>query len=125
MVLDVTFRESSQHLENDKLGGCIVHGGAIAAVIDSLAAYTGGLALNLGTGGMSAATAEQSFKYKGPMFVGRRYTLRTYADSREVKPGRSAQVRCAYIDDDIGIELVLSQTLMKTIPNQPRSTARL
>ena len=45
LVCDVTFHRPSQHAHIPQLGGTIVHGGASAAVIDAVAAWTGVLAL--------------------------------------------------------------------------------
>lgn len=80
LICDVTFHRPSQHAHIPQLGGTMVHGGASAAIIDSVAAWAGVLALGgpaltqaMASGGHDAkedvacATANQAFKYKGPI----------------------------------------------------------
>jgi acyl-coenzyme A thioesterase PaaI-like protein len=116
MLADVVFHEAAMHIDNPALGGVVVHGGASAAIVDALAAQTGIFAMQFD---FRLATAEQTFKYRRPFFVGRCYRIE--CKSGEVQPGRSVVVDTTFVDSATGKE-VLSATSLLKIPQRRRKS---
>lgn len=116
--IEVEFHSEAQHALNEALGGVIVHGGASAAIIDSMAAGCGWEALNRDP---SVATASQQFQYRRPLFLGQRYLLQVWVpakvgslsqDTAAGIPSFEVEVRSVYIDQ-AGTELVTASSTIK------------
>ena len=114
----VCYQPSAVHISVDVRGAppgtrrMIVHGGAIAAVIDAIAACTGALTLE----SLQAATAEQLMRYKRPVFVHDKYLFVGRADVT----AEAASFATCTIEDEAGRVCLESETTMKRRRDQKK-----